>query len=80
MKFGKAMFSSALVCVGCVCVSTRELYSKLTDKFWKASVEHKPLATVRGKITPNILITTDHIFIKILPEMHLGPRKSAFHF
>ena len=35
------------------------------------------MPTLKGMITPNILITTDHIFIKLL-KIHLEPRKSSF--
>ena len=50
-------------------------------RFWKLSVERRPLPMVKGKITLLIfLIITDHIFMKILPEMHQGPRKSPLHF
>ena len=38
-------------------------------------------ANAQGYITsPNILITTDHIFINFLTEIHLEPRKSPKYF
>ena len=50
-------------------------------RFWKLSVERRLPPTFKGKITlTNILITTDHIFMKIIPAMHQGPRKSPLHF
>ena len=53
-------------------------YKEQSIRFWKLSVEWRPLPTFKGKITPNILRTTHHI-LKILPEMHRGPRKSPLH-
>ena len=49
-------------------------------RFWKLSVERRPPPTFKGKVTPDILMTTDHIFMKILPEMHQGTRKSPLPF
>ena len=41
---------------------------------------HTVLQKLSPKPTPSHLITTDQVFMKILPEMHQGPRKSPLHF
>ena len=54
---------------------SQELYWEQTDKFWRTSIERRPPPTFKGRINP-VLIIADHTFMKMLPEMHLGPRKS----
>ena len=47
--------------------------------FWKSCIESiPPPSTSNG--TPNEMITADHIFIKIIPEMYLGIRMSPLQF
>ena len=53
----------------------RGWYKDQSIRFWKLSVERRPPPTFMGEITP-----TDHIFMKIVPEKHQGPRKSPLHF
>ena len=58
----------------------RGWYKEESIRFWKLSVDRRPPPTFKDKITLNILITTDHILMKFLPEMHQGPRKFSLYF
>ena len=49
--------------------------------FWKTLVECRPLAVSKGyNISLNRIVTTNHIFMKIVQDIDLGARKSPFHF
>ena len=59
------------------CLSVNNFTQKLMNRF----CQRLDFGSYQGQNnSPNILITTDYIFMKILPEMHQGPRKSPLHF